>query len=59
VRALVVVAVDEVIELRLLLQEVLRRGLGSFFLQRQVHPLMAAVLLGMTGLDALDVNSEP
>ena len=51
-RALVAVAVDEVVELGLLLQEVLRRGLGGLFLQGQVHALVAAVLLGMPGLDA-------
>ena len=45
VRTLVVVAVEEVVELGLLLQEVLGRGLGGFFFQGQVHALMAAILL--------------
>ena len=55
--ALLVVAVDEVVELGLLLQEVLRGGLGGFLLQGQVHALVAAVLLGVTGLDALDADA--
>ena len=53
-----VVAVDKVVELCLLLEKVLGRGLGGLFLQGQVHALMAAILLRMTGLDALDVDSE-
>jgi hypothetical protein len=40
-RALAVVAVDEVVEAGLLLQEVGGGGLGGFFLQRQVDALMA------------------
>ena len=57
-RPFVVVAIDEVIELGLLLQEVVRGGLGGLFFQRQVHALVAAILLGMTGLDALDANAQ-
>ena len=53
-RALLVVALDEAIELRLLLQEVLRRRLGRLLLQRQMHALVPAVLLRVAGLDALD-----
>ena len=45
VRTLAVVAVDEVVELGLLLQEVVRRRSGGFHLQGQVHALVAAVLL--------------
>ena len=58
-RALAVLAVDEIVELGLLLQEVLGGGLGCFLLQRQVHALVAAILLGMAGFDALDLNAEP
>ncbi len=36
---------DEAIELRLLLQEVLGGRLGRLFLQGQMHALMPAVLL--------------
>jgi len=56
-RALMVVAVDEVIEALLMLEQVLRRGFDGFFLQRQVHPLVAVVLLWMPGFDA--VNEDP
>ena len=52
-----VVVVDEVIEAVLLLQEVVGSGLGGFFLQGQVHALMSAVLLGVAGLDAFDVDA--
>ena len=48
-RPLVVVALDERVESRLLLQHVGRRRLRRFGLQRQVHPLVAAVLFGMPG----------
>ena len=44
-RPLLVVALDEAIEARLLLQHVGGGGLGGFLLQRQMHALVAAVLL--------------
>ena len=56
---LVVVAVDEVIEPGLLLQEVLRGWLGGLQLQSQMHALMAAVLLPVASLDPLDLDTEP
>ena len=43
-RSLVVVAVDEAIELGLLLEEVVAGRLGGLQLQGQMHALMAAVL---------------
>ena len=58
-RALLVVAVDEGVEARLLLQDVGRGRLGGFLLQREMHPLVPPVLLGMPGLDALELNPEP
>ena len=53
-----VVAVDEVVELGLLLKEVLPRRLGGLELEGEVHSLMAAVLLRATELDALDGDAE-
>jgi hypothetical protein len=58
VRPLIVVVVDEVIELGLLLQEVVAGRLGGLQLQGQMHALMAAVLLRVAGLDALDLDAE-
>jgi hypothetical protein len=45
--------------LALLLQEVASGRLGGFFLQREMHALMAAILLGMARLDPYDANLEP
>ena len=58
VRSVMVIAIDKVIELRLLLQEILRGRLGRFLFQGQVHTLVATILLGMTGFDALDADAE-
>jgi hypothetical protein len=58
VRPLVVVALEEGIEARLLLEEVRRGGFSRFLLQHQVHPLVAAVLLGVSGLDGFDLDAE-
>ena len=44
---------------RLLLQEFAAGGLGGFFLQREMHAFVTAVLLRMAGLDALDANAQP
>ena len=57
-RPLAIELFDEVIELRLLLQQVVGGGFGGFFLQRQVHAFVPAVLLRMSWLDALDVDSQ-
>ena len=46
-RPLVVEALDEGIEAGLLLQDIGGGRLGRFGLQRQMHALVAAVLLGM------------
>ena len=53
-----VVVVDELVEASLLDEEVPGRRLGGFLLEGQMHTFVAAVLLGMTGLDALDVDAE-
>lgn len=59
-RPFVVVAIDEVIELGRLLQEVTPSLLCSLQLECQVYALMPAILLGMT-LDPfyIDPQSEP
>jgi hypothetical protein len=53
VRPIVVIAVAEGMEGSLLRQEVGARGANGFGLQRLVHPLVGAVLLGMGGENAL------
>ena len=55
----VVVAREEGIEAGLLVEEVGGRGPGGFGLQGQMHPLVAAVLLGVARLDAFDGDAEP
>ena len=54
---LVVVNLDEVIETFLLLQEVECGRLGSFLLQSEMHALVAAVLLWIAWLDALQLDT--
>jgi hypothetical protein len=39
-----VLAVEEVIEARLALENVVRGGFGGFFLQGQLHALMTSIL---------------
>jgi hypothetical protein len=58
VRAFVVVLLQEDIELGLLLQKVGAGGAGGFLLEGEVHAFVAAVLLGMTGLDAFDADAQ-
>lgn len=50
---------DEVVEVGLLLQEIGAGRLGCLKFQCQMHALMAAVLLRVARLDALDVDTEP
>jgi hypothetical protein len=57
-RPVLVVAIDEHVEARLLLQDVRSRRFGRFQLQRPVHPLVPAVLLWVAGSDALNSNAE-
>jgi len=52
-------AVHKGIEARLLLQDVRRGGAGRFRFEGEVHPLVPAVLLGMSRRDALEANAEP
>ena len=49
---------NELVEAGLLLQEVAGRRLGGFFLEREMHALVTAILLRSTGFDALDANTE-
>jgi hypothetical protein len=55
---LAVIAVEEGIEARLLLEDVSGGGLGRLFLQRQMHPLVSTILLGMARFDPLDRDAE-
>ena len=50
---------NESVKLSLLLQDVGTGGPRRLLLQSQVPPFVAAVLLRMSGLDALDRDSEP
>ena len=49
----------EVVEARLLLQGIGRGGRGGFLLEREVHPLVTAVLFGVSGPDAFELDAEP
>ena len=51
-------ALDEVVEASLLLKEILSCGLRGLRFQRQVHALVAPVLLRVAGLDALEPEAE-
>ena len=44
---------------RLLLQDIRGGRLGGFLLQRQMHPLVPAVLLRLARRDALDLDPQP
>ena len=57
-RAFVVELFDEGVELGLLLKQVGAGGASGFFLQRQMHAFMPAVLLGMTRPDAFDADTQ-
>ena len=49
----------ESVETHLLLQDIAARRPRRFLLERQVHALVAAVLLRVTGTDALEGDAEP
>lgn len=58
VRPFVIELMDEGIELGLLLKHISAGGSSGLLLESQVHALVSAVLLGMTGLDAFDRDSQ-
>src|SRR5581483_3202202 len=58
VGTLVIEVINKIIKLGLLLQDVGSSGSSGFLLERQVHAFMAAVLLRMTGTDALDADAK-
>ena len=53
-----IVYLDEFFEAVLRVQEVEAWGSCGFFFEGQVHAFMSAVLLGVTGLDAFDLEAE-
>ena len=55
----VVEFLEEIIEPGLLLQAVHAGGSRGFLFQGEMHALVAAVLLGLAGLDAFDIDAEP
>ena len=57
-RSLVVVAGDEGVKARLLLEDIRRGGFGRLCLQRAMHALVSPVLLRMAGLNPFDLNAE-
>ena len=57
-RTFVVEDSDEVVEAGLLLQEVGSGRLRGFFLQREMHAFMTAVLLRVIRLDAFNANAQ-
>src|SRR5262249_49239926 len=59
VRAFAVEHVDETVEAFLLREEVRSPRAGGLLLEREVHALVAAVLLGVGGLDAFVTDTEP
>src|SRR5947208_2184364 len=59
VRPLGVVALPKPIEAPLLGGERASRGPRGLGLDRLVHPLVPAILLGVSGLDELGLNAEP
>jgi hypothetical protein len=54
VRPFVVELLEKLVEFALLLQAVHSRRSSGFVFEREMHALMPAVLLRMTGLDAFD-----
>src|SRR3546814_6404710 len=59
VGAFAVELADKIIETGLLLQDVGAGRAGRLLLQRQVHALVAAVLLRLAWFDAFALNAEP
>jgi hypothetical protein len=58
VRPLVIELLQEGVELRPLLQEVGSRGPGCVLFERQVHALMAAILVRVAGANAFDGDAQ-
>jgi hypothetical protein len=58
VGAVAVVAIDERIKARLLLQHIRGGGFRGLGLQREMHAFMAAILLGMAGADPFDPDAQ-
>ena len=56
---LVVEALEERVEARLLLKGIGRCGLGRFGFERQMHALMTTILFGMPGRNPFDPDPQP
>jgi hypothetical protein len=50
---------EEIVKPGLLLERIRGGGLGGFAFQREMHPLVAAVLLRVAGPDAFELDAEP
>ena len=59
VRAFGIEFLNEGVKFSLLLKDVGSGGAGGLLFEGQVHPFMPAVLLRMTGLNALNRDSQP
>jgi len=58
VRAILVELFDEIVELALLLKTIETRRPCRFLLEREMHPFVPSILLGMTRPDPLDADAQ-
>ena len=53
-----IVNILEVVKFALLLQEVVTRWFGGLFFKGEMHPFVPPILLGVSGLDTLNINAQ-